>query len=85
MSTENRNRIADNFGNTPEDLYLRDTRPVIEPAWEVSLDAIAKRVGDAVASNDLSLIPAAGKLDAGQAVRTPRRRDGKQRRGVGRG
>ena len=66
-----RTRIATNFRTAPKDLHMRDARPVISPTWLVTLDGVAERIGEALASKDVSRIPVAIKLNAPAQNRWP--------------
>lgn len=54
-------RICNNLLDAPHDLHPQDGRSIIHPKWEVDLENVASRIGEALASGNIGRIPVARK------------------------
>ena len=54
-------RISTNLLNAPHDLHMKDSRSIIDPKWEIDLEDVAPRIGEAFASRSIDSIPVAQK------------------------
>ena len=52
-------RISANLLNAPHNLHLKDGRSIIDPKWEIDLEDVAPRIGEAFASKSIESIPVA--------------------------
>ena len=59
IPTDALDSIAPNFRNAPHDLHERDSKQIVGPKWGMHLPGIASRIGDAVSSRDIGLLPVA--------------------------
>ena len=60
-----RKRIADAVASIPENLHELDSKPLIDPTWDVELPGLAQRIAPAVRHASVELLPPCALLQGG--------------------